>query len=543
MVFNGRQRPTTLSFDAAALERHVDEIQIPQSPVSGMLGTNFSPRVGDRRSIQKAVADVRSDATQLDEEIVQLQKILEALRNKRNTMESFIEGHQALLSPIRQCPPEVLAIIFCHGSYVEDGEAKAIYDKPPWIYGWICSEWRAVVLSTPRLWSKPIFHLRSPWKNDMDMATEWLRRAKECPLTLTLRGNGEEITHPLMDMAISHCERWESLKFDLSPSLLPCLAATKDRLPRLISLHTGRQNTLPERFDAFQTAPKLAHLSLGMYQDTLLLKLRWTQLTTLSFTSRSNAALTLKILKRCPNLVNCTVKFAKPFQLQHPLPSVRMPHLQALYIQGTGNLSDFFDHLALPSMLHLHIDLCSPEREAPHLVPDRLWIPQLTSLILRSSCRLLTINLKVDGRTTDGSELLKFLEAVPSLTEFVIRDMLGTDFANNIIQRLTFRTNPTASFSLVPQLKVFDISAMAPQFDDEAFMAMIWSRAAHDLDPASKNLRAGQNLTLRVIRLTLYLPSPDCPLPDPASILAPFHELRQRGTMVSVRYGRRKDQK
>ena len=540
MVVNGRLRPL-LGFDPAILD---DEIQIPKSPVSAMLGTNLSPRVGDRKNIHKAVVDVRSDVSLLDEDIAQLQKILDTLRNKRNGMECFIERHQALLSPIRQCPPEVLVIIFYYGTCAEDGNGQVGYDKSPWIFGWICSEWRTLALNTPKLWAKPILHLRSPCKNDVDMAKEWLRRAKECPLTLTLRGGSQAATHPLMDVAVSHCERWESLKFDLSPSLLPSLAATKDRLPRLVSLSTGRKNTLPERFSVFRTAPKLTHLSLGIYQDALHLKLRWTQLTTLSFTSRSDAALTLKILKRCPNLVNCSVKFAKPLQLQYTLPPVQIPHLQALYIQGTGNLSDLFDHLFLPSMLHLHIDLCSPEREAPHLVPDQLWVPQLTSLIQRSSCCLQSVNLKLDGRTTDGSELLEFLAAVPSLTEFVIRDMLGAEFANNIIQRLAFRTNLNGTFSLVPLLKVFDISAMAPQFDDEAFMTMVWSRVVRDLDPTSKISSAGQrSSTLRVIKLTLYLPSPECPLPDPASILAPFHELRQRGTIISVRYGRRKNHK
>ncbi|KAJ7739686.1 hypothetical protein DFH07DRAFT_892367, partial [Mycena maculata] len=64
------------------------------------------------------------------------------------------QQHKVFIAPIRRIPPELLAEVFMHSV---DLEARAAHTHPnpitpPLILGEICREWRAIALSTPRLW-------------------------------------------------------------------------------------------------------------------------------------------------------------------------------------------------------------------------------------------------------------------------------------------------------------------------------------------------------------------------------------------------------
>ncbi|PBK93466.1 hypothetical protein ARMGADRAFT_893044, partial [Armillaria gallica] len=61
--------------------------------------------------------------------------------------------YTALISPVRRLPPEILAEIF--GWVLESNHwpLSLKLNKGPWFLGRICSQWRHVVNSTPRLWT------------------------------------------------------------------------------------------------------------------------------------------------------------------------------------------------------------------------------------------------------------------------------------------------------------------------------------------------------------------------------------------------------
>ncbi|KAJ7036281.1 hypothetical protein C8F04DRAFT_884923, partial [Mycena alexandri] len=79
------------------------------------------------------------------------EKIAE-LEVRRQELQDFIADDQKIVAPIRKMPNEILAEIFMQ-------RVERVYSvpwnpavDPEWLLGQVCGIWRAVALSTPRLW-------------------------------------------------------------------------------------------------------------------------------------------------------------------------------------------------------------------------------------------------------------------------------------------------------------------------------------------------------------------------------------------------------
>ncbi|KAJ7892597.1 hypothetical protein B0H13DRAFT_1478966, partial [Mycena leptocephala] len=106
---------------------------------------------------------------------------------QRDHLKDYVDSHEALLSPARQLPHDVVQEIFltCLPSH---RNAVMSPSEAPLLLGPVCYGWRAIVLSTPILWSSLHIHLNfvlySPQR--ISAVAEWLARAGACPLSLSV---------------------------------------------------------------------------------------------------------------------------------------------------------------------------------------------------------------------------------------------------------------------------------------------------------------------------------------------------------------------
>ncbi|KAJ7762531.1 hypothetical protein B0H16DRAFT_1883986 [Mycena metata] len=165
------------------------------SPFTSKLDTNYCPTDAEVLEIKSLLVEPTRRLKNLDDEIADLQKAIDKLQEERDSVESFVDGHKALISPARQLPLDLIQEIFVaclptHRNCVMSAS------EAPVLLGRICSLWRAISLSTPRLWSKlhvvePAiwFHpplLENKLAQRLETTKTWLERSGQCPLLISL---------------------------------------------------------------------------------------------------------------------------------------------------------------------------------------------------------------------------------------------------------------------------------------------------------------------------------------------------------------------
>jgi hypothetical protein len=169
-----------------------------KSPFSGYLHTNYTPTSEEKVAIEALCADPLRDIQQLDEEIDKLEEEMARLRLRREELQTFVDDHRMLLSPIRQLSPEVLQRIFveCVAAHCyADCHPVMLSAQAPMLLGRVCSFWRRVAYGTAELWNRLHIAIPNPDKSDVDGALttlrlealkDWLGRTGSLPLHISL---------------------------------------------------------------------------------------------------------------------------------------------------------------------------------------------------------------------------------------------------------------------------------------------------------------------------------------------------------------------
>ncbi|KAJ7875682.1 hypothetical protein B0H13DRAFT_2668812 [Mycena leptocephala] len=171
------------------------------SPFAPQLGTNYCPTDDEVAEIKAFLIEPTLRLKQLDDEISDLQRAIDKLRAERESLGADVKAHRALVSPVRRLPLDIIQEIFVaclptHHNCVMSAS------EPPILLGRICSFWRTISLSTPRLWSS--LHVVEPTRPPPDSNTaalferkhtqrletmkDWLGRSGTCPLSISLEG-------------------------------------------------------------------------------------------------------------------------------------------------------------------------------------------------------------------------------------------------------------------------------------------------------------------------------------------------------------------
>ncbi|KDR83129.1 hypothetical protein GALMADRAFT_58315, partial [Galerina marginata CBS 339.88] len=136
------------------------------------------------------------ELAEVNSEISQLEERLRSLTEKRDSIQISTNRYIAILSPIRRLPPDILHEVFYHCLSTHRNPIMAA-SEAPMLLTHVCSSWRTIALSSPRLWAQ--LHItfcdnyrafRSRAEKTLqircDVVKEWLGRSGTCPLSISL---------------------------------------------------------------------------------------------------------------------------------------------------------------------------------------------------------------------------------------------------------------------------------------------------------------------------------------------------------------------
>ncbi|KAJ7312474.1 hypothetical protein DFH08DRAFT_659904, partial [Mycena albidolilacea] len=90
----------------------------------------------------------------LDDEIANLQKKLKRLEEEHTVWFRYQTQNNAILSPLRRMPLEILHKIFSSALPLIGDMRGSDMGQIPWLLTQISSHWRAIAISTSSLWSR-----------------------------------------------------------------------------------------------------------------------------------------------------------------------------------------------------------------------------------------------------------------------------------------------------------------------------------------------------------------------------------------------------
>lgn len=99
-----------------------------------------------RKRVKKLTDSIQEAEEKLARLVRESRCTIQLMESERSEMEKRVEHTLAYLSPIRRLPRELLQEIFLFN--FEDFPCCA------WVLSSVCSVWRRIALSMPRIWSK-----------------------------------------------------------------------------------------------------------------------------------------------------------------------------------------------------------------------------------------------------------------------------------------------------------------------------------------------------------------------------------------------------
>lgn len=406
-------------------------------------------------------------STQFEDSIVM--PILASVRTKY-TPNSNEEN--ALLSPIHHIPREILLEIFLgvlpHWRYEDNSHTR--HDRM--VSSHTCKRWRYLSLSTPKLWANISVKVdKEDCSRKLECAETWLARSGRCPLSIELVCSGDYQAQwsQLVALFVPHSRRWREACIRPGTSTRTNLSPIKHHLDMLESLTIFLEwsEDMP-----FEIAPKLRRISCNTGHLVTPSSLPWAQLTHVRLISRS-AVQCLPAMRNLSSVVALEIKML--FDLFHTTvilpngPLLRMEHLKDLTVIATRGIANFYECLDLPSLARYTYS------EGAGGV--RWSLPSFMSLISRSSCRLVSIDISLAFVIGRGDMAL-LLQILPDLVHLNLRcrHISGTT-SNNIIAHLLV-TRSATSF-LLPQLEYLVLD-YDKDFGFPLFFEMMESRIGID---------------------------------------------------------------
>ncbi|KAJ7168221.1 hypothetical protein C8R43DRAFT_983597 [Mycena crocata] len=475
------------------------------SPFHNLLHTNYIPTPDEALRIRQLCAKPLNELARLEQEISQAQAILHDLQRSYRQLKTNVDAHLALLSPMRNLPPEVLQLIFTM-TLPPNRNCVMHASEPPVLLGRVCSGWRKIAMATPELWAS--VHVVCPPVDYAESATSptriqrqvgamdaWLARSGACPLSISIWVSREAgfggvqvaAANPFIESILPLSARWRDIELRVPTDSLDSLHYLQGSdVPKLqtVAITNGgsfARDDWSGNLLFLQHAPRLRTLSLTHEGNVNLPSFPWAQLTSLALSPTQeffglDTTMTLEILRQCSNLRTCTLHFPPTDQANAlPLRHFTLPHLAVLSVRANNfpstdcTLADIFDSLVLPALQVIEVE----DRNG-----DLNIFPALSRLLSRSPCRLQKLKLTDITATADDLICLLALQSVNSLTELVIHDR-GRDWRDDggyMLSDSLIRAMSDDTSVLCPNLRAVKF-AQCSDFSDDVLLEFLKSRS------------------------------------------------------------------
>jgi hypothetical protein len=304
-------------------------------------------------------------------------------------MHQDIARNRALIAPMSRIPEELLQEISIRYFPTRHNVVMSV-TLTPLILGGVCSQWRSVSISTPRLWSS--IHITVTegsaawtWGERRALAVEdetfhieavqaWLNRSGVLPLSISLFHPTSYLTEDgeqqLISRFLGFSNRWRHVTLLASAGAFPLVAGlSKEDVPFLETFFFHDIiNNLPTQFDINQCyvflAPRIRVVSSSS-PITIPKSMEWSQLTSLSLECQGHGILhltttmALEILRGCQKLLDCTLDIG--WSAVHPSDNqdVTVPLLRNFVIRKGPRITKsfmtiFISHPSLTLNSHPH---------------------------------------------------------------------------------------------------------------------------------------------------------------------------------------------
>lgn len=467
------------------------------SPFATRLGTNYIPSDSDVVHIRDLLTEPRAHVEEVDKEIKRITQRLERLQRERQAYQKYIDDHEAVLSPIRRVPLEILQCIFLRCLPTKHNGVMTS-QQAPILLTHVCRDWRAAALKMPRLWAslhipiphrpqKPFSYPPYPtpippelsdeecqtytsavqrWEYKMqerrDIVRTWLTRAAGCKLSLSItlwegrRSSADadvanDMIKSIMDIVISVSRQWKRIEVLAShPHISDLLALPAQSVPYLESVKvtcnpfssppsTALARYRPVPPDGLLAAPRLTSFHFKLIPEApLSLPVNWSQLTELYFDGAASR-----------NFEGGTLEFSPTDALKLLSSCPLLVRCRLVVVQN-----NFFSPSALPNQFNF-----SPEDDE---IPSSIPLHHLEHLSIHEGAPLSGLFSQLD---VPNLKEVVFTSSMPPFEDELTSLVTLLKTCGTTVQKLTFdypcftAEDIHQSLSLVPNLAHLSLSS------------------------------------------------------------------------------------
>jgi len=373
-----------------------------------LLRNNDIPSESTIREITESLKSPLNELQEIDTAIQRLCELLEGLKIKRQNIQKRIDDYNFILSPVRRLPPDVLHEIFFHclpthrNPIMESSESPVLLTR-------ICSSWRVIALSSPRIWSK--IHIPLPGDPSFssgygittdetslsrrrqrfngllqlrcDVVRGWFSRSGTCPLSISIHHPSsyfdsqnpkvDELSHEMFNILLTFAGRWSdvdiSMPEEIYHKLQGNIKATTFSSLKSLKLNLYRMvppdNNTKSPPIQLLAAPSLCSITISAIQATFymtgnLVQPIWNQLTHITFASSITDRFFLFVLRQCPNLVFGKFMVTPSHWPDEPIvdrEDILLPCLESLAVNDGGAIHEtmtiIFNAIKAPALTKL----------------------------------------------------------------------------------------------------------------------------------------------------------------------------------------------
>ncbi|KAF7376752.1 hypothetical protein MSAN_00092500 [Mycena sanguinolenta] len=429
------------------------------------LTTNYIPS-------DEEIKGIRLDILLHSEELVRLDERIRELSAKRDEIQTRIDAQKALISLPRRLPADIVQEIFI-ACLPTTRNAVMSTQEAPLLLCRICSAWRRIALSAPRLWASlhVPFDFVLPKESRISAVAQWLERSAACPISISvcdvspwsweIQGLPPTCREVLTRSLCAVANRWRHVKFD-DISFATVQALREIESPQLECAEFIGRNPALNQLE-FLRVPSLRTVTLRLddwepSDAVLTIPLMWNRLQHLTMTGIALSHL-IALLGLCPQLISIHVTpFIDP--VPDPFPESILPFLASFRIVGTGFILPHFlgqliSHVSVPELRQFAV----PVATSQHGPQDSFF---LVSLGKKSP---LVEDLTIYLSSLTAQSLPETLQAFSSLTRLVVFDVNTWAWDNDGFQSCTVTLlltvlSDSATCPMLQELVVHDCSSL-----------------------------------------------------------------------------------